>query len=111
MTQRSVLVLVFLVLGFVVGRGSPANVSAAGMFSGTGFMLAIVPVMFTYSGWNAAAYVAEEVRSPARNVPIALGLGTLVVIAIYVGLNILYLYALVTWFRSRGRQIPISKNA
>src|SRR5207244_3270534 len=50
--------------------------------------------MFTYSGWNAAAYVAEEVRSPARNVPIALGLGTLVVIAIYVGLNILYLYAL-----------------
>jgi APA family basic amino acid/polyamine antiporter len=54
----------------------------------------MVPVMFTYSGWNAAAYVAEEVRSPTRNVPIALGLGTLVVIAIYFGLNLLYLFAL-----------------
>jgi len=86
--------IVFLALGFALGHGTPANVSAPGLFSGTGFMLAIVPVMFTYSGWNAAAYVAEEVRSPTRNVPLALGLGTLVVIAIYVGLNILYLYAL-----------------
>ena len=29
--------------------------------------------MFTYSGWNAAAYVAEEIRDPGRNVPLALG--------------------------------------
>jgi APA family basic amino acid/polyamine antiporter len=50
--------------------------------------------MFAYSGWNAAAYVAEEIRSPGRNVPIALGLGTFTVIAIYLGLNALYLYAL-----------------
>jgi APA family basic amino acid/polyamine antiporter len=39
-------------------------------------------------------YVAEEVRSPGRNVPLALGLGTLAVVAIYLGLNALYLYAL-----------------
>ena len=39
-------------------------------------LLALVPVMFSYSGWNAAAYVAEEVRDPARNVPRALALGT-----------------------------------
>jgi len=51
-------------------------------------------VMFTYSGWNAAAYLAEEVRSPGRNVPIALGLGTVAVIVIYLGLNALYLFAL-----------------
>src|SRR3954462_14161100 len=50
--------------------------------------------MFTYSGWNAAAYVAEEVRSPGKSVPLALGIGTLTVIAIYLGLNALYLYAL-----------------
>jgi len=30
--------------------------------------------MFSYSGWNAAAYIAEEVRDPGRNVPLALGL-------------------------------------
>jgi APA family basic amino acid/polyamine antiporter len=56
-------------------------------------LLALVPIMFSYSGWNAAAYVAEEVRNPGRNVPIALGLGTVTVVLIYVGLNALYLYA------------------
>ena len=50
--------------------------------------------MFTYSGWNAAAYVAEEIRDPDRNVPLALGVGTLAVIGIYLLLNILYLYAM-----------------
>ena len=65
-----------------------------GVAAPVGFLLALIPVMFAYSGWNAASYVAEEVRSPGRNVPIALGLGTLVVIAIYLGLNALYLYAL-----------------
>jgi APA family basic amino acid/polyamine antiporter len=56
--------------------------------------MALIPIMFTYSGWNAAAYVAEEIRSPGRNVPLALGLGTIAVILVYMGLNALYLYAL-----------------
>ena len=50
--------------------------------------------MFTYSGWNAAAYVAEEVRAPGRNVPLALALGTLAVVIIYLALNALYLFAM-----------------
>src|SRR5687768_5677040 len=50
--------------------------------------------MFTYSGWNAAAYVAEEVRDPGRNVPLALALGTGAVILIYLLLNAVYLYVL-----------------
>jgi APA family basic amino acid/polyamine antiporter len=50
--------------------------------------------MFTYSGWNAAAYVAEEVRDPGRNVPRALALGTGAVIVIYLLLNALYLFVL-----------------
>ena len=62
--------------------------------SSAGFVLALIPVMFAYSGWNAATYVAEEVRSPSRNVPIALGVGTGVVVAIYLGLNALFLYAM-----------------
>ena len=57
-------------------------------------MLALVPVMFSYSGWNAAAYLAEEVRNPSRNVPLALGIGTVAVIVLYVGLNALYIFAL-----------------
>ena len=50
--------------------------------------------MFTYSGWNAAAYIAEEIRDPGRNVPRALALGTAAVIAIYVLLNLLYLFVM-----------------
>jgi APA family basic amino acid/polyamine antiporter len=50
--------------------------------------------MFAYSGWNAASYVAEEIRDPGRNVPIALALGTGAVVLLYLGLNFLYVYAL-----------------
>ena len=50
--------------------------------------LAFILVMFSYSGWNAAAYVAEEIRDPGRNVPKALALGTVVVVLLYLGLNL-----------------------
>ena len=53
-----------------------------------------MPVMFTYSGWNAAGYMAEEIRDPGRNVPRAFALGTAAVIVIYLSLNLLYLYVL-----------------
>lgn len=84
----------FLVVGFSVGRGEVAHVTAGGALTPMNVLLALVPVMFTYSGWNAAAYVAEEIRDPSRNVPIALGLGTVAVVVLYLGLNALYLYAL-----------------
>ena len=86
--------VVFVAIGFAVGRGHASQVVAAGQAPSTGFLLALIPVMFAYSGWNAASYLAEEVRAPGRNVPIALGLGTLVVVAIYLGLNALFLYAM-----------------
>ena len=60
----------------------------------SGWLFALIPVMFTYSGWNAAAYMAEEIKNPGRNVPLALGLGTIAVIAIYLLLNTLYLYVM-----------------
>lgn len=85
--------VVFVALGFAVGRGA-SEAAGAGATSATGFVLALIPIMFTYSGWNAAAYVAEEIRSPGRNVPLALGLGTVAVVIIYLALNGLYLYAL-----------------
>jgi basic amino acid/polyamine antiporter, APA family len=86
--------LLFVALGLSLGHGSPANFStSAGPVTAAGVLLALVPVMFSYSGWNAAAYVAEEVREPARNVPLALALGTGTVTVIYLALNVLFLYA------------------
>jgi APA family basic amino acid/polyamine antiporter len=92
-TKVSFLVF-FVAAGFTLGRGSFHHAAADSGVAVTGWLLALVPVMFTYSGWNAAAYVAEEVRQPGRNVPIALGLGTAAVVVLYVALNLLYLYAL-----------------
>jgi len=87
--------VLFIALGFSFGAGSAANLTAAvGPTSAPSWLLALVPVMFTYAGWNAASYVAEEIRDPSRNVPLALMTGTVVVIAIYVALNALYLYVL-----------------
>ncbi len=85
----------FIAIGFAFGHAhAAAPRAAAGGVRIPGVLMAFIPVMFTYSGWNAAVYVAEEVRSPERNVPLALGLGTLAVVVIYLGLNALYLRAL-----------------
>ena len=94
-TLKVTALLVFLALGFSIGAGSSANFQqAAASISVTNWLLALVPVMFTYSGWNAAAYMAEEIRDPGRNLPRALLMGTIAVIIIYALLNALYLYAM-----------------
>ncbi len=87
--------LIFIALGFTFGVGSSDHLQeSAGTVGAAAWLLALIPVMFTYSGWNAAAYVAEEIQDPGRNVPRALAIGTLGVIAIYVLLNVLYLFVL-----------------
>jgi APA family basic amino acid/polyamine antiporter len=87
-------IVLFVALGFSIGHGSTANFVAEGHAAAIPWFLALVPVMFSYSGWNAAAYVAEEVRNPTRNVPLALALGTIAVVLLYLGLNALYLFAM-----------------
>lgn len=94
-TLKVLALLVFIALGFSIGAGAAENLQqSAGPVFVSAWLLALVSVMFTYSGWNAASYVAEEIRDPGRNVPLALALGTGAVIAIYLLLNTLYLYVL-----------------
>lgn len=91
-TLKVTALLVFIALGITMGTGTGANLQqAAGAVAPTGFLLALIPVMFTYSGWNAAAYMAEEIKNPGRNMPLALIVGTVTVIVIYLLLNVLYL--------------------
>jgi APA family basic amino acid/polyamine antiporter len=49
--------------------------------------------MFGYSGWNAATYVAEEIRKPERTLPAALAAGTAVVALLYLALNVVFIYS------------------
>lgn len=94
----NVLALIGIVLwGFFGGRGSwqflrsPTDFWNAGHASQIG--LALLWVMFAYSGWNSSSYLAEEVRQPARTLPRSLFLGTLAVTALYVATNLFFFHA------------------
>ena len=84
--------VLFVALGFTMGQGNAANVTQGGPVAPTSWLFALIPIMFAYSGWNAAGYIAEEIRDPGRNVPRSFALGTGAVVALYLALNVLYLY-------------------
>jgi APA family basic amino acid/polyamine antiporter len=68
----------------------PAPGDTIGIFGGS-FAVALVFVMYSYSGWNAAAYITGEIKKPEKNVPRSLLAGTSLVIVIYVLLNAVFL--------------------
>ncbi|WP_299438523.1 amino acid permease [uncultured Aquimarina sp.] len=55
------------------------------------FAVSFVYVTFSYSGWNAAAYIVDEIRESRKNLPKALLLGTTVVSILYLLLNFVFL--------------------
>ncbi len=86
--------LVFVAAGLSFGQGSVTHFTSSAPWMPSGLLLALIPVMFSYSGWNAASYIAEEIRDPGRNVPRALAMGTIAVVLVYAAMNVVYLYAL-----------------
>lgn len=91
------LLLVFIAAGFLFGNGSIQHFTpqpGSGGFSMEGFAVSLIFVAFAYSGWNAAAYLGGEIRKPQRNIPLALTIGTLVVVCLYLLINALYIYAM-----------------
>jgi len=62
--------------------------------SGTGIPvmgLALLIVMFSYTGWNGASYLAGEIKNPEKNLPRALLIGTIVTSVLYLILNIVFI--------------------
>ncbi len=58
-----------------------------------GFAVSLVFVVYAYTGWNAAAYIAGNLEDPVKNLPRALILGTATVVIIYLALNSMFLYS------------------
>ena len=81
----------FAAIGLMLTRVATPAFSGGAPIHVSSWLLALVPVMFSYTGWNAAVYVAEEIKQPARNVPRALLIGTVATVALYLALNLLYL--------------------
>lgn len=95
---KILVILLFVVAGFAFGNGSVHNFSQPSIRTSSTpillqFFVSLLFIYFAYSGWNAATYVAEELKQPARTLPISLALGASVVAALYVLLNVLYIYA------------------
>ena len=68
----------------------PHAADTMSIFSGA-FAVALVYVMYSYSGWNASSYIIGEVKNPQRNVPRSLLIGTIIVMVAYVLLNAVFL--------------------
>jgi APA family basic amino acid/polyamine antiporter len=90
------LIIAFLIAGAMFAHPQPISFAPSyadiGYVTGAPFAISLVFVMYSYSGWNAATYIAGEIRDPHRSLPRALIAGTLIVLAIYVGLNAVFLY-------------------
>ena len=67
------------------GRGFP-GINAFG--------LAVLAALWAYDGWNNLPMAAGEVREPSKNLPRAIVLGTLGVLAVYALVNVAYFWAL-----------------
>ena len=92
------LILVLVLVGFAFGEGSfqhfTVQMEVAKGWAGLKTMgLALMWIMFAYSGWNASTYLGSEIINPVKNIPRSLISGTLFVMLIYVALNTLYVYA------------------
>jgi APA family basic amino acid/polyamine antiporter len=105
MTALKVLLILAFLAGAVFARpGGPSLAPKAGdlaMIGSAEFASSLVFVMFAYLGWNGAAYVAGEVRNPQRAVPLAFLIGIIFVMALYIGLNAVFLRT-TPWESMRG---------
>ncbi len=91
----AVLVLASFALGGSHGASAVHFTAAsAGPLAVGRIGLALVSVLWAYDGWADLSFASGEVKDPGRNLPRAIILGTLGLIAIYVLTNLAYLYVL-----------------
>jgi APA family basic amino acid/polyamine antiporter len=95
-------IALFVIVALALGKGTIAGLTSATPVFDTvraegalapAIATSLVFVMFCYSGWNAAAYMAGEMKTPERDLPRSLLYGTGLVVLLYLGLNATYLYA------------------
>jgi APA family basic amino acid/polyamine antiporter len=88
----------FILFAFLAGNGSWSHfahpaVRTSHVALPAQFFISLLFVMVGYSGWNAATYIAEEVVRPERTLPRALAAGCGIVAALYLALNLVYVYS------------------
>jgi basic amino acid/polyamine antiporter, APA family len=97
-------IFLVIILGLSMGGGSMANfnTTASGYVEqpwlSTDFIkiifMAMLSAFWAYEGWSAIGYIGGEIKNPNRTLPLALILGVLFVMLVYVTINFTYLYIL-----------------
>jgi len=84
------------VAAFLFGKGGGALAGPVewSPLTWSGFGLALVSVMWAYDGWADLTFISGEVKDPARTLPRAIIGGVLAIVAIYVAVNLAYLFVL-----------------
>jgi len=96
---KLIVLFAFIGLGVLAGTGNWAHFSMPATRTSTvpvaaQFAISLFWIYVCYSGWNAATYVAEELKCPERTLPVALTFGTVLVAGLYMALNVVFIYAL-----------------
>jgi basic amino acid/polyamine antiporter, APA family len=106
LTQNVFTVLKLVALAALIGAGlvvagpaeagTPpvAGVTRSGAGAIAGFGAALVPVLFTYGGWQQTNFIAEEIIDAEQTLPRALVLGVVLVVLVYLAANLAYLRVL-----------------
>lgn len=100
--QVAVTIVKVAAIALIIGIGLTSSVGDVNHFStsvksvggASGFFAALVAALWAYDGWNNVSMVASEVKDPQRNLPLALVIGTLAVMVIYMLANVAYFYVL-----------------
>ena len=90
-------VLLILGLGLLLGGRVPdhfVGAAAAPAITPGDFLSGLVAGLFAFGGWHMVTYTSDETVDPKRTIPRALAIGTIVVTAVYVAMNAMYMYVL-----------------
>ncbi|MCE9500138.1 MAG: amino acid permease [Leptospira sp.] len=88
--------IIFIIAGFLFGTKDFSLFKTSRLFpdlftNWNSVIAGIVPVTFSYFGWNMVTYLAGEVKDPGRNIPLSVVISCSMVITIYVLINFLFL--------------------
>jgi APA family basic amino acid/polyamine antiporter len=93
---KAALIIALIVAGLAYGSPQPISFTPSAndlsYIATAPFAVSLVFVMYAYSGWNAATYIAGEIQEPAVSLPRSIIAATVIVIALYVALNAVFLY-------------------
>jgi amino acid transporter len=104
-TLVKVTALVAIILGaFLLGHGSLSHITEGGVVHGGGLARAVASVIWTYDGWVAVSMIAGEVVAPERMMKRIIITGMLVIVTLYIGANLAYLYMMPVSIMARQKE-------